>query len=147
MAKTNFTKVEDALNEGIMRMTISGLLDMASIASQIGSAQSSVPLSGSAARKQLVATLLFEIKHCKDEKLFEAGGMPKVELKDLLQNHENLKPEDWAKLKTFREKADAYKKRVAASLPEDANEKLIESQRKRHINKRYNTKEQWLPLH
>lgn len=146
MAKTNFTKVEDALSEGLRRMTVSGLLGMATTASQIGTPQHSSALSA-AHQKRLLAAASFEVKYCKDEQLFAACGLSKHDLKKLLDNPAGLSPDEWAALKTFRENVDAYKKAHAANSPADADEKLVEVQRKKHINKRYNTKEQWLPLH
>ena len=145
MTKTNFTKVEEALNEGLLRMNISGLLDMASTASKMGS-PSTAKKSNSFARRELLAALQFEIKHCKNEDLFTEGGISRRELKELLKQPSELKPEEWDKLRLFRQKAYAYKKKIIETQP-DENDKLVEAQRKRHINKRYNTKEEWLPLH
>ena len=145
MTKTNFTKVEDALNEGLLRMNIAGLHDAAAAASHNEATE--VPANPVAMRKQVIAAVQFELKHCKDDQLFVAGGVNRADLKKMLQRIDDLAPEKWARLEAFREKTVAYKKNKLEKLPADANEKLIEAQKKKHINKRYNTKEQWLPLH
>lgn len=145
MAKTNFTKVEEALNEGLLKMNISGLLDKAPAVS--GEGTPPISRKEAAARREILAALRFDVKHSKAAEFFAAGGMTRPELKALLDNPLDITAEGWSKLAAFREKTEAYRKEVLAKLPNDANEKLVEEQRKKHINKRYNTKEQWLPLH
>lgn len=144
MAKTNFTKVEDALNEGLLKMNIAGLHEAATTASQKEPTGSGDP---AAQKRLLVAAIQFELKHCKDDQLFAAGGFSRGELKKALQRVEDITPEKWKQLEDFRQKASDYKKSKAEKQPEDANEKLIDQQKKKHVNKRYNTKDQWLPLH
>jgi len=143
MAKTNYTKVEEALTEGMLKMTINGLLGMASIAAGIGQPN---PAANVLTNKQLLAALQFEIKYCRDHRLFNAGGFTKPELKKILDNSDNLTPEEWETLKEFKAKADIFRKEMASKSAE-GNEELVEAERKKHINKRYNTKEKWLPLH
>lgn len=142
MSKTNFTKVEEALKEGLLRMNISGLLDMASAASKIGSQPSETAFT----QRELLAALKFEVNYCKNEELFSIGGLSRSVLKKMLKEPNDLKPEEWEQLKLFQEKACAYRKKMIETQPAGEDDKLIETQRKRHINKRYNTKEQWLPL-
>lgn len=142
MAKTNFTKVEEALNEGLLKMTVNELQRAAP-----SSSSESHPDVLDSAQAELMATLKFEAHYSKDPKLFTAGGISKKELQKMLDEKNGFSPEKWEQLKLFQQKVDAYKKERASKLPEDANEKLIESQQKRHVNKRYNTKEEWLPLH
>jgi hypothetical protein len=146
MAKTDYTKVEEALNEGLLRINISGLHDAAMAASDQNPLITDTD-TNNIDRKKLVAALKFEAQHCKSEKLFITAGLSRNALKKLLNNIQDLTPEQWVQLATFHKNAEAFKKEKIASLPSDANDKLVEEQRKKHINKRYNTKERWLPLH
>lgn len=146
MAKTNFSKVEDALNEGIRKMEMDHYIELAAMADRVGRSSSKI-MNDLQTRRYLYALLKKEIQRCKDSSLFEAGGISREDLKTLLESFDKITEEEWMRLTAFKEKIVLYKNEQAAKLPVDKNEQLVEKERRKHINKRYNTKESWLPLH
>lgn len=138
MAKTNFTKVEDALTEGLHKMKVEHLLELADLAAGTGIAKETT-------NEQLIATLKHDVSWLpkKDRKIFEKAEIKKKELEKLLEKPEDLKDEDWKKLRQIKDKFDAEKEKIRAK---SSDEDLVDKERKRHIKKRFNVSERWLPL-
>jgi len=141
MTKTNFTKVEEALNEGLRKMTASHLLEMADSSAKTGGVTSN-PFQ--AAIKRLIALLKHDLKQLEkqDPDFYQNLGLKKPGLKKLLSDPEHLTPEDWESIKQIKEKIDQYKQKT----PAPADEQIIQKERRKHINKRFNINEKWLPL-
>jgi hypothetical protein len=64
-----------------------------------------------------------------------------------LENPAALSAEEWQKVKEIHQKVMEYKKELLQKLPPLTDEQLVAAERKKHINKRYNINERWLPLH
>jgi len=151
MAKTNYTKVEEALIAGLTKMSMRHLLELADRA-QAGEA--ATPSETDAiiipeARRMVIAVLRQDLKNLKrkDTKVFSKLGIPKEGIQKILDNPTALTPEEWQKVKEIHQKVIEYKKELLKKLPEVTDDQLVEAERKKHINKRYNINEKWLPLH
>lgn len=144
MAKTDYTKTENLFNEGLLKMSVQELLALADRAS--GKDLDDVP------SVQARAIIISIMKHDVEilNKVTDANlsmGITAEELKDLLDKVKDLKPEEWVELKSIRERLMVYKKELWDKIPHRTNEQIIELERKKHINKRFNTRDKWLPLH
>lgn len=139
MPKTNYTKVEEVLEQGLRKMNIDQLFDETG---KTGPKELK-------AQKKLLETVQREIKFFDSKKhktLYEGLGLKKQDIKALLSNAQ-LTPTEWEKIKEIKAKIDKYRRELAAQLPSETNENLIEQERVKHINKRYNVNDKWLPLH
>lgn len=150
MAKTNYTKVEEALIAGLNKMTMRHLLELADRA-QAGTgpqAETDAFLIPEA-RRLVIASVRQDLKSLKrkDTKIYVKLGIAKEGVQKLLESTTNLTSEEWQKIKEIHLKIIEYKKEIARKIPQPTDEQLIEAERKKHINKRFNIKEKWLPLH
>ena len=74
--------------------------------------------------------------------------MTPEEEKRFMQPGENYTLEDWQRLKVLKEKITELKVELyGEEVTNPQDEDHIEKQRKKHINKRYNVKDDWIPLH
>ena len=139
MAKTNFTKVEEALRDGLDKMLKEKLLEEADAAQGKSPSQQHVA-------NQLVAKIRHEFKFLKkqDKGIFEKIGIEEKALKELLSK--SLSLSDWATLQDILKKIEAYRLELEKAIPKLNDEQLIEQQSKKHINKRFNIRDDWLPL-
>lgn len=155
MAKTNYTKVEEALAEGMRKMEVNRLLSIAD-ENKKPKRQPVVPAS-TPSHSQVEAIhlkrLISVVKELKA--LHQLGKDPYTDLKIDPQEMEKfckdpsaLSEENWKKIKTIKEQIATYKSGMPsqASSPESANEDLIEQQRKKQITKRFNINDKWIPL-
>lgn len=162
MPKTNFTKVEEALEQGLRKMNVEHLFEISdelsgkqpkeptlSAAAPEGSAKpKETPLSK--AQKSLINALQRDLKRLQikeHREMYAELGIKKTDLKKKINTPTNLTPEEWEQIKQIKEKIDNYKQELQAKLPVESNEKIVESQRSTHINKRFNVHDGWLPLH
>lgn len=140
MGKTNYTKVEELLMMGQERLKIQGWIDLTKAES-------------SAEEPNPKAYLLFSLQRGlellpKGDRQFTKDlGIRKADIVKLLQKPENLESKDWGLIKEIRQKLRAYLAKIAEDLPILTDEDLIETERVKHQNKRFNTREKWLPLH
>ncbi len=144
MAKTNFTKVEEALDEGMRKMTMQHLH---SLADSLSSIHSSDIKNNLEAQRKLITVLKFELNwmHTHDISLHKKLGIKKSEISALLEKKEALTAEDFEKIKQLKEKIDALKKEMSAETTV-TDDQLIEKERLKHVNKRFNVNDNWLPL-
>ncbi len=145
MAKTNYTKVEEALDEGLRKMTVNRLLESTESAKDQVADKASTKPSG--AQGQQIAAIQTELKHLQKQgqKPYEKLGINKKDIKRYIEHPEALTLEDWNNIKKLKEKIDAFKKELE-KIPHSSDEELIEQERHKHINKRFNVNEKWLPL-
>jgi len=143
MPKTNFTKVEAQLDEGLKRLAIEHLLEIASKAVFSGEKMPNLEL-----RKAFVQTLDLDYKKLvkKDPFFASQAGYKRGDFKKFIQDPNTLTPEEWKLLKAVRSRIEAFKKELQKKLPQVSDEQLVAAERKKHINKRFNINEKWLPL-
>lgn len=148
MSKTNFSKVEKALEEGILKLTSEQLLLLADEAS-MGKGTKKQELPTPEMRGAFLMLMDREMLklHKQDAALYKKIGFTRQNLRKLIANPALLTPQDWKKIKDVKERIEAYKKELAAKVPPVKDEDIVEQERIKHINKRFNTNEKWLPLH
>lgn len=142
MPKTNFTKVEDSLTAGLRKMEVNHLLNKADEATK-GSKSAEAKTKG-----QIFSALQFELKYLlhHGEDLYEKLKINKAELEKLGNNPEAIPAKEWEMIKNLKEVVDSYKKEWDKKHPAPTDESLVEQERKKHVYKRFNTNEKWLPL-
>lgn len=144
MAKTNFSKSEEALDELIQRMNRERLLQEADIAS--GKTPTLSPeLELVRARVAVLQSLLRSLKklHKVDRVFYKELKFNQKALASVMARIEQLTDEEWEKILAVVAKIDHYFK----SQPKSATDsQLVEQGRSKHINKRLNVSDRWLPL-
>ena len=160
MPKTNFTKVEEVLEQGLRKYTAEYLLEQADAASgqkpkprnptisytQEAPKEETPQLTK--AQSQLIASLQRDLKRFqkKDAEIYTKLGVPKKKLKKMFETQTSLTPKDWETIKQIRKKIDLYKAEVAKELPQQSDDELVQSERQEHVTRRYNVNKKWLPL-
>lgn len=144
MAKTNFSKVELALEEGLRKMTVSRLCELADIAAGIGQSEEQEDTL-TKAQRLLIRRIQLDLMRLrkKDSKIYAKLKIKKSELTKKLDNPEGLSKDDWKMLRGLRKKT---KEMIQTLYPKSTDEELIEQQQEKHITKRFNVNEKWLPL-
>jgi len=146
MAKTNYTKVEEALAEGLRKIDKTRLLE----AVPASKASTSPALSAGeiALRKQLIAALHVDLAYLLKEgfNLYGKEKITKNEIKKFKENPAQLSSEEWEKIKKIKENVDQFKKELEKKIKSASNDDLIEKERRKHVTKRFNVNEKWLPL-
>lgn len=140
MAKTDFSKAEASIADALEKMKVQELLEGADAAS--GKANPSVTKE----RLPIIHALQRDLRriYLHDPDIYKKLHIKRSNLNKLLETATTLNDEEWQKLLTFKTKVDAY---VSQMPPEtSSNEDLVEDQRKKHINKRFNVSDKWLPL-
>lgn len=158
MPKTNFTKVEEVMDQGLRKYSVEHLLEMADEASgaRTKTRNASIDYSSetaktaqlSKAQSRLIASLQRDLKNLrkKDKEVYKKLGIARQDIKKMIENPSSLTPADWEKIQQIRAKIDQYKAEVAKQLPQQSDEELVESERHEHLNRRYNVNKKWLPL-
>lgn len=141
MAKTNYSKVEGILDAGILKMTVNSLLDLADDAQAKGKKTTSKKKSP----KNYVALVQKELLwiYGKDPEVFKNLHLKKKKLKKIFEHPEEASKEELEYIIEVKELLAKYKKE---KLPLITDEDLVKHEQDRHINKRYNINEGWLPL-
>lgn len=140
MAKTNYSKVEELLAQSQERLKIQGWLDMTK---EESSPEELNP------KAYLVASLRFglDLLPAGDKAFYSDLGLRRAEILKLIRKPESLEEKDWGLVKEIQEKLRLYLEGIAEQLPQLSNEELIESERVKHITRRFDTRDRWLPLH
>lgn len=159
MPKTNFTKVEEALVEGLRKITVNHLLELADLAAAVDARPKEPQTPDNLiskedkqlkqARLHLINSLNKDLKDLKkhDTELYSKVQFKRKDLKKFLEHPDSLSPEEWDKIKKVKEQVESFKQELVKGLPVSTDEDLVEKERKKHVNKRFNTNEKWLPLH
>lgn len=153
MTKINFTKAEEILTERLRNITVNGLLEEADSATIQRNPSSSPDLvqtqkKQNAARSQIIGILKrdLEFLHKHGQSLYEKLKIKKSHLGKFIENPETLTEKEWVRIKEIKTHVEEAKKLFTESLPKTSDEDLINQQRKRHLKKRFNINEKWLPL-
>jgi hypothetical protein len=161
MAKTNFTKVEEVLEQGLRKYSVDHLLeaaDKASGAKEKPPHNPSISYTADANQPQppaltkdqtgLIHSLQRDLKRFqkRDPALYKLLGISKKNLKMMLDQPAIMTEADWETIKQIRTKLDQHKADLSKQLPKQSNEDLVEAERKDHLNRRYNVNKKWLPL-
>ena len=140
MAKTNFTKVEEALAEGMRKIEVNKLLDIADETAAANSKKSKSvekalqPTKVDAIHLHRLNTINNELKtlekHGKTP--YQNLRIDKLEIKRFLKDPTVLTAEDWEKVALIKEQIAAYKNELEkTNEKEKTDDDLINQQRKR----------------
>src|SRR5690242_11489081 len=111
MGKTNFTKVEEVLDQGLRKYSVDHLLEMADEASGAQPGEKSKTSSLTKEQRQLLKVLnrvLISFKK-KEHPLYAELGMTRKELKKRVENASSLTSEEWEALAQLSAKIASYK--------------------------------------
>lgn len=147
MAKINFSKVEQSFDRALQKLFIDNLSDLAAIANVIQDPQSSI---SSKAIEEVIIRFQKELKKIKKQDPILFGKLnltPEEEERFAHPSNEYLQ-EDWTRLKSLKLRIDELKHELYGKESIDAEyDKQVTKERKRHVNKRFNIRDGWLPLH
>lgn len=145
MSKTNFSKVESALEEGLRQMSINKLFELADEASGIAPPAKAEPDSTllTLEQKRILRALQLNMTRIttKEPRIYAKLGVKKSVFKILLATPSE--PKNWEQLQKIYNKS---KELIKSHFPTLTDEELVEKELDRHINKRLNVNEKWLPL-
>ena len=143
MAKTNYSKVELSLEEGLRKMTVSKLCDLADIAMRSNDSNSGKKLSKK--QQTILNKITWGIKRLekKERKIYEILHITKEKLQTQLQNPKSLSDAEWKELEQC---SHDIKNLIKQYFPEENDEKIMEEQQTANKKKRININDQWLPL-
>lgn len=147
MAKVNYSKVENAFDNALRELFIERLSELASIAQLINDPESKMTPK---MVDEIILRFQKELKKLKkqDAKLFRRLNLtPEDESRFSLSSSEYAQ-EDWHRLKALKERIDELKRELYGQDVMDVEyEKQVTKERRRHINKRFNIRDGWMPLH
>jgi hypothetical protein len=151
MGKIDYTKVEQILKEGIRSYGVKQLLYFAEIANSLGGNPEDYPTSpfdSDDIKAISLVTLSENLKalHKIDKDIYKTLGITHKEIKSFIKEPKNLTQEQWDKIAEIKQKLDIYRKLMHEKIKGPSDDDIIASQRKKHVNKRFNVNYKWLPL-
>jgi len=145
MVKQNYSRSEKAASEGMHAIQVNRLLELADAAS--GKKDSDKEKQGPA--RQLIKIIKQKLRwlHKGDPNIYKTldikiSSIKKLEAKSC-GSSEPLDDEDIETLKTWIAQIAEYKKKRPSTI---SDEKIVEAEYEKHLNKRHNVNERWLPL-
>ncbi len=154
MARTNFTKVEDILSQGLEDLTVNELLILADKAAAMGDSEQARAAQERIAkarrdkdRKHWVASIKRDlaILHKRDKGILKSLNVNRKELLEMLEKTDEIDEKGWEFIHSLHDKLGLFKVEHAKDTAL-SNEDIVEAERLKHINKRFNVKDKWLPL-
>lgn len=142
MPKNNYTKVEEALAEGLRKMKVHDLLEEADNV-KAGKGKKTEKQAENALLVALNLDLTHLSKHGSDP--YKKLGLNKAEISKYLEHPEDLTNSDWDKIKKLKEDLENLKTEMLKTQ-KASDEEIIKKQVKEQKNKRFNVKDNWLPL-
>src|SRR5688500_13050845 len=108
MGKTNFTKVEISLEEGLRKMEVERLLQEASKVSRTTAISKETPPQLTKEQKKLLRTLELNLirLRSKDSKIFTKLKVKRSTIQKMIRESTQLTPEDWKHLATLLKKTE-----------------------------------------
>lgn len=155
MAKNNYSKVEEALAEGLRKMKVNELLEISDKNTK-APAESKEEVPGTALisktdpesqEKQLLKAVQINLNYLKKAGLepYKRLKLNKEELAQFLKNPEKMSDADKIKMKKLKEQLDLLKSELK-DKPQSSDEELIKKETKAQKQKRFNIRDNWLPL-
>lgn len=152
--KQNFSKAEEALEKRLKQMEVDHLNKLADISQRVGKPELRNMIEKAALAANKTALERKSIKHFvteglkkyKDPAVFKAAGTTLEDAQKMVQQTEPLSSDQWKLLGKLREAMQNAKQQYLQAHPNINDEQIVEKERKKHINKRFNVNEKWLPL-
>ncbi len=157
MPRNNYEKVDQAMEAGLLKMKAERWIKESEKVSEVKKSPENLRSTReklaevTEQRRKEHRLIAAAIQHdvdrlfLKDKHLYTALGTFHEEFIDLIAAAESMDESKWKRLMEIKESLEAYKK-IHLHKPV-SNESLVELERKKHINKRHNVKDNWLPLH
>lgn len=153
MTKTNFTKVEEALTVGLRRIQLDKLLEEADEARAKATGQPEAPPKPPESkeleerrRKAQILKITLKYLLSKDPQLYTKLKVKQDEVGKFLDRVDAFNEKELQIFAVLTERIEAVKKEVVAREGSAGDDALIEQQRRKHITKRFNVQDKWLPL-
>jgi 16S rRNA C967 or C1407 C5-methylase (RsmB/RsmF family) len=147
MPKVNFSKVEKSFDRALQKLFIDNLSELAAIANVIQDPERHL---SNQLIEQIIGRFQRELKRLKkkDAILFSRLQLSSTEEECFARPAREYTQEDWLRLKTLKLRIDELKRELYGQEVFDTeNDYQIMKERRRHINKRFNIRDGWLPLH
>lgn len=149
MSQINFTKIEQLIDESLRKMSVERLLYLADVAANIGQSVAITEKEGKsqdAHQKQKACaklyTNLLKLSE-KDAKIYAKIQIRKSSVDRLIDKMDSLTEQEWVIIQALLQETNELMKQ---HYPKISDEELVENEIQRHINKRLNINEKWLPL-
>lgn len=144
MAKTNFTKVEDSLRQGIDKLAIKKIVDSTDKKQTEKKSAEELRLN----KKKVCIYLIAELKRLSktDKGIYTKLGITLQNAKKLLENPTKLSDEDWSLVLKLKDKVEAYKRAFASTIKDESPEEFVQKERDKQANTRFNIQKEWLPI-
>lgn len=146
MAKINFTKAEQRFEKALKKLQIDHLSELAALADVIESPEVNLASKGI---EEIIARFQRELEKLKKEdlKLYERLNLSSEDALYLAKPPKEFIQNDWLQLKALKLRIDELKHEIYGQEQIHAEyEKQVAQERHRHVNKRINVKDGWLPL-
>lgn len=147
MSKVNFSKVEKSFDRALQKIFIENLSELAAIANLIQDPKNSIC---SKTIEEIIGRFQKELKKIKkkDPFLFNKLNISSEEEERFNRSALEYTQEDWLYLKSLKLRIDELKRELYGQETINAeNDNQVAKERRRHINKRFNIRDGWLPLH
>lgn len=146
MPKINFSKVEKSFDKALQKLFIDHLSELAAIANVIQDPLSNI---SSKAIEDIITRFQKELKKLKkqDSKLYEKLELSVEDEQRFALSAKEYLQQDWQRLKALKVRIDELKHELYGQESLNAEyDKQVTKERHKHINKRFNIREGWLPL-
>ncbi|MBA2369577.1 MAG: hypothetical protein H0V82_11220 [Candidatus Protochlamydia sp.] len=145
--KVDFSKVENILSDTLRKIFIDRLSELAIIANLI---QTSSQSYDPKLMDEVAASFQKELSKLKrkDKKIYDKLGLSDADEERFKLSPSQFSQEDWILLKELKMRIDDLKRQLQGDdLPNLEHEQQVEHERKRHVYKRFNIRDGWIPLH
>ncbi|MBA3721778.1 MAG: hypothetical protein H0W88_05195 [Parachlamydiaceae bacterium] len=147
MVKLSFIKIENIFTETLRKMMIDRLSELATIVTLMNDPNAKITEK---TKSDIIHRFQNELKRMKehDLRLYKKLKISKKNEGLFFSSMKDLSPTDWKKIKMLRDRIDVLKQELYGIevLDRAEYEIQVEKERKKHINKRFNIKDGWLPL-
>lgn len=149
MAKVNFTKAENAVAEALQKIMVEQLSDLADIASESAASAATlkdIQLAKQAKERSLILyTLYCDLGRLQrlDRDFYKGLALKKKSLESLMKNLTEITDEQWQKVLTVKDIVTTKLKKLSALYSDD---QVLQAQRHKSINQRFNVSDRWIPL-
>jgi hypothetical protein len=149
MAKIDYSKSERLLSDALLKMSVKQLLILADRPESFNNPADPNSLPSLQARVILLEFMdrdlesINKVEGPHKEKL----GLSRPTLKRIIDKAPEITLEDWIKLKKIRQRVLKYKKDLWEKIPHLSDDQIVDLERKKTKNKRFNVRDKWLPLH
>ena len=146
MAKVNFTKVEKSFEHALQRLLIENLSELATIVDATESGDQKI---ANKAIEEIIERFQKQLQKIKKQEpsLFQKLNLTPEDEVRLELPPADYEQRDWLRLKELKTRIDELKHELYGKESINAtHDAHIEKERRRHINKRFNIRDGWLPL-